>query len=118
MAQKPKLTKAETETLEMVRCLSGVPLSTIHTVLDSLAAVLSISYAKELNTSEDVDVDLAFPYIGTMRLKGDALLVDWSKHSVLLKNLVDAKRAVREGDSSLFNEWRGRLEADLLEKLV
>lgn len=118
MAAQPKLTKDETEVLEMVRTLSHLPLSTIQAVFETFSTVIGLLYAHAMATTDtDDDVSLTVPYLGELKIKGDALVIDWSQHSLILKDLVNAKRAVSEQDTSLSDMWRARLEAELLEKL-
>lgn len=115
------LTKKETETIEFIRLISHVPLNNIHEVLKGLAAAIGLKYAEGLQAAEDgleKDIILNLPYIGNLIMQKDSLVIDWHKHSLLLSELTNVKRAVEhEDESDLLDSWYGRLVEDLQEKL-
>ncbi|MCA1799876.1 MAG: hypothetical protein LC687_00140 [Actinobacteria bacterium] len=121
-AGKKTASKQETEVMEMVRTLTHVPLSTIQEVLKGLGTAIALQYADHLNESSEhgydgADAEMALPYIGTLKIHRDSLLIEWDKHSIALNEMINVKRAIDEGDDTLIEMWYNRLETDLKEKL-
>ncbi len=107
--------KQETEVMEMVRSLTHVPLTTIQEVLKGLAVSTALQYADALEKGEEVE--LVLPYIGTVQMESDQLQLDWGKHSMALNEMINVKRAAKEGDDTLIEVWYNRLRDDLREKV-
>lgn len=113
---KKTANKQETEVMEMIRSLTHVPLSTIQEVLKGLAVSTALQYADALE-EENQETSLVLPYIGTIEMESDQLQLDWGKHSVALNEMINVKRAAREGDDALIDVWYNRLREDLREKV-
>ena len=115
------LTKSETETIEFIRLVTHIPLNNIHETLKGLSAAIGLKYAEALQKAEDgkeTEIVLDLPYIGKLVMQKDSLVIDWHKHSLLLNELTNVKKAVDYlDDSELLDMWYERLIDVLHEKL-
>ncbi len=119
-AGKKTASKQEIEVMEMIRTLTHVPLSTIQEVLKGMGTAIALQYADYLCENEQGerdDAEMVLPYIGTLKISEESLLIEWDKHSIALNEMINVKRALEEADDTLIETWFNRLESDLREKL-